>query len=170
MSSASIWLPHVLITASIILQSTVLQNVTIKGVIPDLSLLFLIFFAIREGSMKAQIGGFIAGMVQDFLSTSPLGFYTFIRTVIGFLYGLLKGKVFVDPIFMPMILVSVATLLKAILSFFVGILLLPEGMLKPFFGVTLWVEIGMNVVIAPFLFGFLKLFKIFKIKSSGGIR
>ena len=34
------------------------------------------------------------------------------RSVIGFLYGLLSGNVFVDPFLMPIVLAVVATILK----------------------------------------------------------
>jgi rod shape-determining protein MreD len=145
-----------------------MQKIAVAGVTPDIALVLLIFFANREGSMHGQTGGFISGLVQDFLSTAPLGFYAFIRTLTGFLFGITKGKLFVDPLMFPIVLVVLATLLKALASMFLSLLFLPDATAAAIFSSKLWIEIGLNAVLAPFLFGILKLFKIFKVRESGG--
>jgi rod shape-determining protein MreD len=151
-----------LIALAVVLQSTLLHWVAIRGVIPDLGLIILVFAAIRRGSMTAQLSGFATGVIEDFLSLSPLGFHAFIRTVIGFLYGLTVGSIFVDPILMPVILTIVATLFKALISsLLVGLLAIPAAGFSVFTG-PLWIEIGYNAVLAPFLFALLNLVKIFK--------
>ena len=151
-----------LIALAVVLQSTLLHWVAIRGVIPDLGLIILVFVAIRRGSMTAQLSGFTAGIVEDFLSLSPLGFHAFIRTVIGFLYGLTVGSIFVDPILMPLILTIVATLFKALISsLLVSFLSIPAEGFSVFTG-PLWIELGYNAILAPFLFALLGLIKVFK--------
>lgn len=168
MERARVWLPPVLIITAIVLQSTLLQRLSIAGVVPDISLMLLIFFANRQGCMQGQISGFASGLVQDFLSTAPLGFYAFIRTITGFLYGLTKGKFFVDPILLPIILVVVGTLFKALLTGILGLFFIPPESIEPVFGQKLWIELGFNALISPFLFGLLKVFKVFKVRNTGG--
>ncbi|MCK5007202.1 MAG: rod shape-determining protein MreD, partial [Spirochaetales bacterium] len=63
-----------LIAVAVVLQSTLLHWVAVRGVIPDLGLIVLVFVAIRRGSMTAQLSGFASGVVEDVLSLSPLGF------------------------------------------------------------------------------------------------
>ena len=151
-----------LIALAVVLQSTLLHWVAIRGVIPDLGLIILVFVAIRRGSMTAQLSGFAAGIVEDFLSLSPLGFHAFIRTVVGFLYGLTVGSIFVDPILMPLILTIVATLFKALISsLLVNFLSIPAEGFSVFTG-PLWIELGYNAILAPFLFALLGLIKVFK--------
>jgi rod shape-determining protein MreD len=151
-----------LIALAVVLQSTLLHWVAIRGVKPDVGLIILVFVAIRRGSMTAQLSGFAAGMVEDFLSLSPLGFHAFIRTVVGFLYGLTVGSIFVDPILMPLILTIAATLLKALVSsLLVSFLSIPAEGFSVFIG-PLWIELGYNAVLAPFLFALLGLIKVFK--------
>ena len=151
-----------LISLAVVLQSTLLHWVAIRGVIPDLGLIILVFVAIRRGSMTAQLSGFAAGIVEDFLSLSPLGFHAFIRTVVGFLYGLTVGSIFVDPILMPLILSIVATLFKALISsLLVSFLSIPAVGFGVFTG-PLWIELGYNAILAPFLFALLGLIKVFK--------
>jgi rod shape-determining protein MreD len=151
-----------LIALAVVLQSTLLHWVAIRGVIPDLGLIILVFVAIRRGSMTAQLSGFAAGIVEDFLSLSPLGFHAFIRTAVGFFYGLTVGSIFVDPILMPLILIVVATLFKALISsLLAGLLSIPAAGFSVFTG-PLWIELGYNAILAPFLFALLGLIKVFK--------
>lgn len=151
-----------LIALAVVLQSTLLHWVAVRGVIPDLGLIVLVFVAIRRGSMTAQLSGFASGVVEDVLSLSPLGFHAFIRTVVGFLYGLTEGSIFVDPILMPVILIIIATLFKALISsLLVAFLSIPAAGFGVFAG-PLWIELGYNAVLAPFLFAALGLLKAFK--------
>ena len=151
-----------MIALAVVLQSTLLHWVAIRGVIPDLGLIILVFVAIRRGSMTAQLSGFATGVVEDFLSLSPLGFHAFIRTLVGFLYGLTVGSIFVDPILMPVILTIIATLFKALISsVLVSFLSIPAEGFRVFTG-PLWIEMGYNAVLAPFLFALLGLLKVLK--------
>ena len=100
----------------ILLQSTLLGKIAIRGVRPDLALIVLIFVAMRRGSMVGQVSGFATGFLEDLMNVSPLGFHSLLRTVMGYLYGLLSGNVFIDPFLMPIVLTVVATILKGLLS------------------------------------------------------
>jgi rod shape-determining protein MreD len=151
-----------MIAMAVVLQSTLLHWVAIRGVIPDLGLIVLVFVAIRRGSMTAQLSGFATGVIEDVLSLSPLGFHAFTRTVVGFLYGLTVGSIFVDPILMPVVLTVVATLFKALISsLLVSFLSIPAEGFRVFTG-PLWIEIGYNAVLAPFLFALLGLIRALK--------
>ena len=87
---------------------------------------------------------------------------SFIRTMVGFLYGLTVGSIFVDPILMPVILTIAATLFKAVLaSLLVSFLAIPAAGFSVFTG-PLWIEMGYNAVLAPFLFALLGLLKVLK--------
>jgi rod shape-determining protein MreD len=151
-----------MIALAVVLQSTLLHWVAIRGVIPDLGLIILVFVAIRRGSMTAQLSGFATGLIEDVLSLSPLGFHALIRTVVGFLYGLTVGSIFVDPILMPVLLTIIATLFKALISsLLVSFLSIPAEGFSVFTG-PLWIEMGYNAVLAPFLFALLGLLKVLK--------
>ncbi len=100
----------------ILLQSTILNRIAIRGVRPDLALIVLIFVSMRRGSMVGQVSGFAAGLFEDLMNVSPLGFHSLMRTVIGYLYGIFAGNVFIDPFLMPMVLTVIATILKGLLA------------------------------------------------------
>jgi len=146
----------------ILLQSTILGRVAIRGVRPDLAMLTLVFVSMRRGPMVGQVSGFVSGFLEDLMNLSPLGFHSLLRTVIGYLFGLLWGNVFIDPFLMPIVLAVVATLLKGLLA----------GVVSALFGIAssgfitftgrLWIEMGYNGVVAPFLFALLNLLRVFR--------
>jgi len=152
----------------ILLQSTLLNRIAIKGVRPDLALIVLVFISMRRGSMVGQISGFAAGIVEDLMNVSPLGFHSLVRTIIGYLYGIFAGNVFIDPFLMPMVLTVIATILKGILAGIVSAVfgIASSGFIT--FAGRLWIEVAYNGVLAPFLFAVLGLFRIFKQAEKEG--
>lgn len=152
----------VIMAACVVLQSTILGKIAILGVRPDLALIVLMFVALRRGSMTAQIGGFAAGIVEDLVSASPVGFHMLLRTVIGFLYGIFSGNVFLDPLLMPIVLTIAATILKGLISGFVSLLFGLQSSGFMYFAGRLWIEAGYNALAAPFLFALLNLLRVFK--------
>ncbi len=162
MKTIKIWLPTLLIVIAVLLQSTLLNRIAVWEVTPDLSLILIVFFSNRFGSLKVEISGFAAGLVEDFISLSPLGFHTFIKTLSGFLFGLTRGKIFLDPVFIPVVLTAAATLFKHLIAGLLGAIFVAPDLLEPIFTAKMAIEIGLNAIISPFLFGILKLFKVFK--------
>jgi len=152
----------------ILLQSTILGRVAIRGVRPDLAMLVLVFVSVRRGPMVGQVSGFASGFLEDLMNVSPLGFHSLLRTVTGYLFGLLSGNVFIDPFLMPIILAVVATLLKGLLSGIVSALfgIASSGFIT--FTGRIWIEMGYNGIVAPFLFALLNLFKVFKQADKEG--
>ena len=154
----SIWAVIFSVIAAL-LQSVLLYRLKIYGAVPDLSLGVLVFSAYINGTMNGQITGFFSGLFYDFFSASPMGLHTFVRTVIGALGGLLRGMFFLDKVVLPMLLCASATVLKAVLllglNLFFSETVPAYSLTDPVF----WVELLLNTFTAPFLFGFLRLFK-----------
>ncbi len=152
----------------ILLQSTILGKIAIRGVRPDLALIVLIFVSVRRGSMVGQVSGFATGFLEDLMNVSPLGFHSLMRTVIGYVYGLLSGNMFIDPILLPIILTVIATILKGILAGIISAIFGIEASGFITFTGRLWIEVGYNGVMAPFFFALLNLFKVFKQADKEG--
>ncbi len=159
----------VLLGTALLLQSTVLEYVSIGGVKPDLSLVILIFIASRTGSMIGQISGFAAGMIQDLISYPPLGFYALIRIVIGAVYGKLQGAFFIDSLFIPILLALTATLMKGMLIWLMALIFSVSTPIMPLIGAKFWIEAGYNSVLAPFLFALLNMFKLYKVSKKESV-
>jgi len=149
----------ILCVIAAILQSTLIAKIAFLKIIPDLALCILVFSAYVNGTMTGQLSGFFSGLFLDFLSAAPLGLNCLVRTVIGALTGIFKGAFFLDVFFMPVILCSLATILKALVILIIHLFM---GQAVPSYSFTspnLWIELGLNAACAPLLFLLLKIFR-----------
>jgi len=149
----------VFILLAALLQSTLLSRLVIyTRTVPDLTLGILVYVAYVNGTMTGQLTGFFSGFLLDFLSAAPLGLNAFIRTLTGALMGMIRDTFYLDHFFLPMVLCAGATAFKALVLFLLH-LLFEEAV--PSYALTspvLWMELGMNTLLAPLLFALLRLF------------
>jgi rod shape-determining protein MreD len=144
--------------AAAVLQSTLLTRLAVFGAVPDLALGIIVYSAYVNGTMTGQLAGFFSGIFVDFLSAAPLGLNPLIRTLVGALTGLMKGAFFLDIFFLPMALCAAATIVKALARFLLHLLFAGAVSSYSLTGPVFWVELAMNTLSAPLLFGLLKLF------------
>jgi rod shape-determining protein MreD len=142
-----------------LLQSTLFLRISLYNTIPDFTLGIIVYSAYINGVMTGQVTGFFSGLILDLVSNAPLGLNTLIRTIMGATAGLLKGTFFLDTVFLPMILCASATLLKALILFILHLLLAGSVPAYSLAAPTLWIELLLNTISAPLLFGLLKLFR-----------
>lgn len=145
------------IAATAVLQSTLLRFVEIAGIAPDLVLVLVVFLANKNGKMIGQVVGFAGGVILDVMGLAPLGFYALIYTVLGALFGMTRGKMFVDPIFMPVALTVVASLIKALVALIVGGLFAIDAVRETVFSPAYLIEIAYTGLLGPVLFALLGL-------------
>jgi rod shape-determining protein MreD len=149
-----------------ILQSTLLGNIALFGVVPDFALCIIVYSAYVNGTMTGQLSGFSSGLLLDFLSGAPLGLNCLILTIIGAAVGIFKGAFFLDVFFMPFILCALATIAKAIILFFLNLIMGSAVPVYSLFSLLFWIELGLNSLSAPVLFFLLKRFKYITPKRS----
>lgn len=89
------------------LQSSVVDVVAIGGMIPNLPLIGLLFFAVIEGPPAAFTGGVALGLALDLLSASGTAFYTAVYAGLG-LGGAFIGQLTAN-LRVPMFLTVVAS-------------------------------------------------------------
>jgi rod shape-determining protein MreD len=165
MNSRSIWLHTLVIGVFVVLQTTLLKNINIKGVTPDLAFIILVFSANYQGSFKGQITGFLTGLLKDFLSLAPLGFHAFIQTLVGAMLGTFKGKIFIDPVLVPVLLVTVSTFIKRFVGFILMGLFAKESA-GQFFAVSFFIEVGINAFLAPFVYALMRLVSLVRLHDK----
>lgn len=85
----------------LLLQTTVLSYLVFAGVKVDLLWIVFVILAFQNGAFPSQIVGFVLGITIDTITAAPLGYNAFLFTLAGYLFGLGKGKVYLDPIVMP---------------------------------------------------------------------
>jgi len=141
-----------------VLQSTLFSRIALYGAVPDIALCILVYSAYVNGVMTGQLSGFLHGITLDLLSAAPFGLNALVRAILGALGGLMKGKFFLDGFLLPMILCASATLAKAFILLVLSLVFMGAVPSYPLLAPTLWVEITLNAVAAPFLFALLKRF------------
>jgi rod shape-determining protein MreD len=158
----AIVLSVLMLALSVLLQSTLLRAVAIRGVLPDLTFVLLVFVAVRRGPMVGQLVGFAVGIAEDLLSLAPLGYHALLRATAGFAFGLFLGNVYIDPILIPVAFAAAGTLAKALLAVILDALFgVASSRFAPFTG-PLWIELAWNAVLSPFVFALLGLVKLLR--------
>jgi len=142
----------IICVAAAILQSTLLAKIAILNVVPDLALCVLVFSSYVNGAMTGQISGFLSGLLIDFLSMAPIGMSSLIRTLIGALVGLFKDSLFLGYVIMPIILCTVASILKVLMMFVLHLIIDKIPIYYSLTDLRLWIELGLNALCAPLLF------------------
>lgn len=140
-----------------LVQATWLGPVAILGVRPDLGLLAVVWLAYRNGPVEGCSSAFVSGLIDDALSAAPFGFNAAVKTLGAWLASFLHGAVQLDHVLMPLLLGAGATLFKALWASFLALLFGGRLETYDFAGRLLWIEVGYNALVAPFLFALLGL-------------
>lgn len=167
MRTGKSFLYAIILLVVIFIDTTFFKNVGWAGVRPDFVLVLLVFMAHSTGSFKAILLGFIAGLFLDALTLAPFGYFGLIYSVTGYLFGKSKGKVFLDPLFFPLLLLFFASLLKMVLSALLDVVFLASSEVSSFSAVS-WLELVMNMILSPFVFGILKVTGLMNGKQREG--
>ena len=143
-----------------IVESSILSNIAFLFAIPDFVLICTIYFSLLNGKTVGESTGFISGLFLDFVSGLPVGFNCLVRTIIGYVFGFFANSVIITGIFVPVFSVGIGTIFKYILInlvtlFFPNVSIYVTGI----FSYEFLFELGINIILAPFMFKFLGLFK-----------
>ncbi|WP_319561601.1 rod shape-determining protein MreD [Marispirochaeta sp.] len=140
----------------ILFETVIVRELNLIGIELALYLVFFVFIAHAQGSMKAVVIGFCVGLAVDFLSAGPLGLHSFSMSLIGYLAGSLRGKLFLDPIFMPMLLMLAAGLINLIAGTLIIALFSIEVSSHPFSSSFVFMLLA-HALLSPICFGLMRL-------------
>ena len=141
-----------LVSLLVVVQSTWLGFIAVYSVIPDLSLIALVYIAFKSPNLQGQGVGFVAGLLQDGISAAPFGLNAFVKTAVAWLANLLSGKFYIDRLLMPALFGFSMTLAKAAYLAILSSLFSGKIIGYDFLGKTLWIEAAYNAVVSPFMF------------------
>jgi len=145
--------------ATVIVESAILSNIYVLPCVPDIVLIFTVYLAILNGKTFGELSGFGSGLIMDFFTGVPLGFNTLLRTIIGYTFGHFHKKVIIGRVFIPMVSVGTATLLKAFVTWLITLFFpLTINQLNVFSHKFLF-ELCANIILAPVFFRFIGYFQ-----------
>ena len=133
-------------------QSTWFGGIAIFGVVPDISLVVLIWLSYSNGLVEGPASGFLSGFAEDFLSSSPLGFHAFIKTAVAASAALLHGSFYIDRVLLPVALCFAGTIAKAIAAAALYLLFGSKIHAYSLTDSVLWIEAAYNGILAPLVF------------------
>ncbi len=153
-----------------VLQTNALRFVSPAAVIPDLALIVLVYFAHRNGSFPGQFAGFFTGLILDFVSLAPLGFFAFIYTVVGFVFGATKDRIVLDGVVLPFVALFLATLVKILTAGAISGVFSIDTASIGLLGARAWIEIGLTALLGPLAFALMSAMGLFRTQQRGGFR
>ncbi|MGE5437236.1 MAG: rod shape-determining protein MreD [Syntrophothermus sp.] len=79
--------PFLLFIPLLIIQLTLVPLISIRGFVPDLILILLVFYTLQSGQIYGTVLGFIFGFLYDLVTGSLIGSMMFAKTAAGFTAG-----------------------------------------------------------------------------------
>jgi rod shape-determining protein MreD len=111
----------VLLLVALLLQTTVVPDLRLRGTCADLLMLFAICAALAGGAEMGAIVGFAAGLLTDlFLQTTPVGLSALTFCVVGFGVGAVRRAVFREGWLLPPAIALVASSSGVVLFVVIG--------------------------------------------------
>lgn len=101
----------IIIIINIILQSTIIQDITIGGISFNLLIITVVSFALIRGKVEGAIIGFSIGLMQDIFFGGTVGFYALLYMYVGYFSGFLNKTFYRDNILIPIFIISTSDLL-----------------------------------------------------------
>jgi rod shape-determining protein MreD len=77
----------VIVLVLVVLQATFIPLLSMNGVVPDVLMLWVVYNGIRRGQIEGVTGGFLAGLLQDLVTTQFFGLGALSKSLAGFLAG-----------------------------------------------------------------------------------
>jgi rod shape-determining protein MreD len=153
-----------LVLGSVILQTSLVANLSIFGNKPSLPLALTVSIALLKGSFYGELFGFFSGLLCDLSSGGPfLGIQSLSQALVGYLAGLLRRRFYSDNVTTQLMSGFTATLVDKLIAFFtLGILL--SGSYPQFRLLGLLINAVVNSIMTIIVFRFLT--RIFKSDSQ----
>lgn len=98
---------------AIFLQSTFFNSYSINGAVPDMVLVFVIFYALLNGGKKGSYYGLFCGLLEDFYTGRFIGINAITKAITAYIIGRLQGKVFEENVAVGIIGVILGSLINA---------------------------------------------------------
>lgn len=99
-----------IIIINFIFKSTFLESIAIFNIMPNISLLTVVSFAIMRNETEGAVIGFFTGLLEDIIFGKVLGYYALVYMVIGYFCGKPFRDFYRENYLLPLALIVIATL------------------------------------------------------------
>ena len=127
-----------LLLLAFIIQSTVVEHISIRGIKPDIILIILIYVSLRSGSMMGVVLGFSIGLLQDFYGPpANLGLNALCKSLLGFGVGIGKEGLYKDSMLVLMLTLVISYITHDIIYHIIDARFTLDAVVSWFIGVSL---------------------------------
>ena len=95
-------------------QSTLFRAYSIKGTVPDVVLVFVIFYALFSNEKKGAVYGVFCGLIEDLYIGRYIGISALSKAITAYVVGRLQGNVFKENIVVGIIAVMIGTVVNSL--------------------------------------------------------
>lgn len=104
------------------IQTTIIPLLAIKGIVPDLLIILLVFYTVNNGQIFGTVLGFVYGFLFDLITGSLLGSAMIAKTLAGFIAGYFASETkranYLQPFNFALIVLLAAVVDSIVYSFF----------------------------------------------------
>lgn len=154
----SFFISLAIIFCATIIETSILCNLYILPVLPDLVLICSVYISLCNGRTFGELNGFASGLILDWITGVPYGLNCILRTILGYVYGFFANHIFIGGILVPVISVGTATLLKYLIITFISFFYTAISPVS-IFSMSFLYELLFNSVLSIIIFKFLSFFK-----------
>lgn len=140
------------IILNLVFQTTFLQYIRIRGVIPNTSVILIASYALLRGRNEGAVAGLFAGVLHDIFFGASFGYYSFLGLATGYICGIFHQNFYRENYMLPFFVCTLATiiyetliylsefLLNGNLSFFYSLfnIILPEAVYTAAFSLFIY--------------------------------
>ena len=149
-----------------VLQTTLLQRISIAGAVPNLIIILLVVISYRYGQVNGLIYGFIAGLFVDLMDGTYLGLFALLYMLLGYALGFANKIYDKDDYTIPLIITGLTDITYNFGIFVVGFLLRNRTHLLFYLRSVILPEAIYTVVVSVLLYrGLQKLFILLEPKE-----
>ncbi|MBQ9205095.1 MAG: rod shape-determining protein MreD [Treponema sp.] len=147
-----------LLLCFVVFETAILSNMLFLPAIPDFLLIVTLYLSVHNGRLFGVSAGFVSGLFLDFLSVSPFGLHSLLRTIIGYSFGIFSKTLNMNGVFLPILIGFSATLFKILLVFVISVFFPDSVVPYQIFSIQFLFEIAANSILTPLVFKFLDIF------------
>jgi rod shape-determining protein MreD len=138
--------------AAVLVQTTVLPQLTLFGAAPDLVLLVTISMGLLEGPLAGAATGFAGGLLEDLLLTTVTGITALAYLLVGYAVGKIRPYVQSTSVLVPVTGIFIGTVAANLLLAALAVLLgSPTPAMERVLQAAMLMAVY-NAIIAPFVY------------------
>ncbi len=142
----------------VLLKTAVFSHLPFFDIHINLILFIIVYVSIINGSITGMLCAFIAGLLLDFLSISPIGLHSFIFTLSAYIIGKFKGVYNMNKFLFPAFLGFSSFLFNVLLVFVLHLIFGENIHIYDIFDLKFLIQLVLNTLFCPLVFLFLQLF------------